>query len=57
MDRKQATSGTAKGLEKIDKEYWSKATVEEKLKTITYLRECFYGPENYREGSKILYCF
>jgi hypothetical protein len=45
MDRKRITFGTAKDLEKSDKEYWSKAKVEEKFSTITYLRECFYGPE------------
>lgn len=45
MDRRQIFFGTAKELEKNDREYWSKANVEEKLKTITYLRECFYGKE------------
>jgi hypothetical protein len=45
MDRKQIEIGTIKELEKSDNEYWSRASVEEKLKTITYLRECFYGPE------------
>jgi hypothetical protein len=30
---------------KKEKEYWSKASFKEKLTTITYLRECFYGPE------------
>ncbi len=44
MDRKQIMFGTAKELKKNDKEYWSKVNVEEKLRTITYLRECFYGP-------------
>ena len=45
MDRKHIEIGTSKELEKIDKRYWSKASVEEKLRTITYLRECFYGLE------------
>ena len=45
MDRKHIMIGNVKELAKSDKEYWSKASVEEKLKTITYLRECFYGPE------------
>jgi hypothetical protein len=45
MDRNQIEIGNSKELEKSDKRYWSKASVEEKLKTITYLRECFYGPE------------
>jgi len=30
-------------LDDMDNEYWKKATVEEKLETIVYLRECFYG--------------
>jgi hypothetical protein len=45
MDRKQAFVGNAADLNKKDKEYWSKASVEEKLETITFLRECFYGKE------------
>lgn len=45
MNRKQIFVGTAKELEINDKKYWSAANVEEKLKTITYLRECFYGKE------------
>lgn len=45
MDRKLITFGKAKELEISDKKYWSKTNVEEKLKTITYLRECFYGTE------------
>ena len=32
-------------LDKKDAEYWKHATIEEKLQTITYLRECFYGEE------------
>jgi hypothetical protein len=43
MDRKQFVIGNAAELEKIDKDYWSNADVSEKLQTITYLRECFYG--------------
>ena len=45
MDRKQIMYGKAKELEQRDREYWSKAPVVEKLTTITYLRECFYGKE------------
>ena len=36
-DRKHIVVGQAKEIEKADKEYWAKATVEEKLRTITYL--------------------
>ena len=28
-----------------DMEYWNNASIEEKLQTITFLRECFYGKE------------
>ncbi|MDR1858043.1 MAG: hypothetical protein LBQ69_01085 [Treponema sp.] len=46
MDRKQIVeAGNRKTLEDQDIEYWSRAAVKEKLETITYLRECFYGPE------------
>ena len=45
MNRKQIQSGTKKEIDKSDKEYWAKADVGEKVQTITYLRECFYGPE------------
>ncbi len=43
MKRKEIIIGKPKDLEKIERKYWSKASVEEKLTTITYLRECFYG--------------
>ena len=45
MDRKRVRIGKAQELETEDLEYWSNASIEEKLRTITYLRECFYGPE------------
>ncbi len=45
IDRSQIIVSNASTLEKDDKEYWAKADVKEKLQTITYLRECFYGPE------------
>jgi hypothetical protein len=45
MDRKRIIIGNAKELEKNDREYWAMANAEEKLITITYLRECFYGKE------------
>jgi hypothetical protein len=32
-------------LNEMDIEYWNNATALEKFQTITYLRECFYGPE------------
>ena len=46
MDRKQiVVADRNETLDDQDIEYWSRATVKEKLQTITYLRECFYGPE------------
>ena len=46
MDRKQiVVLDSNEALDEQDIEYWSQATVKEKLQTITYLRECFYGPE------------
>ncbi|MCL1947845.1 MAG: hypothetical protein FWF51_11965 [Chitinivibrionia bacterium] len=35
----------SEALEDQDIEYWNNASVKEKLQTITYLRECFYGTE------------
>ncbi len=45
MNRKDVSFSTNKEHLKEEREYWSKASVKEKLQTITYLRECFYGPE------------
>jgi hypothetical protein len=43
MDRSIIVYSNHKSLDKSDREYWEKATIKEKLQTITYLRECFYG--------------
>ena len=45
MNRKDVSFNTPGEHERQEKKFWQKATVEEKLMTITYLRECFYGPE------------
>ncbi len=45
MDRRDVSFSTFEEHEIEEREYWANASVEEKLKTITYLRECFYGPE------------
>jgi hypothetical protein len=45
MDRSYATFGSQEEFDAEDREYWLNATYEEKLMMITYLRECFYGPE------------
>jgi len=44
MDKSHISFGSAEEHDKEDRKYWHNATYEEKLKTITYLRECFYGP-------------
>ena len=45
INRSQIIISTASLLDKDEKKYWAKADVREKLQTITYLRECFYGHE------------
>jgi hypothetical protein len=45
MDRIKVICGNQKLLDEIDKKYWANASAEEKLETITYLRECFYGKD------------
>jgi len=45
MNRTQIEITKKEELDKTDAEYWKNASIEEKLQTITYLRECFYGKE------------
>jgi hypothetical protein len=45
MDRSQVSIAKKEVFDDNDNEYWSHATIEEKLQTITFLRECFYGEE------------
>jgi hypothetical protein len=45
MNRKQVVIAKNDELDEQDVEYWSNATVAQKLQTITYLRECIYGNE------------
>ena len=45
INRSQIIISTVSLLDKDEKKYWAKADVKEKLQTITYLRECFYGHE------------
>ena len=45
MDTSVMVLANADELDKEDARYWAAASVKEKLQTITYLRECFYGPE------------
>jgi len=43
INRSEIIYSNQKLLDKSDNEYWKNASIEEKLQTITYLRECFYG--------------
>jgi len=43
MDKSKVFYSNKEQLNIKDNEYWEKASSEEKLMTITYLRECFYG--------------
>lgn len=45
MDRSRFEVATHEELEQEDRKYWANASTHEKIETITYLRECFYGPE------------
>ena len=45
MDRTRIIIGKAEEMDRSEREYWSKAPIKERLETITYLRECFYGEE------------
>ena len=45
IDKSKVFYSTKEKLNDIDSEYWETATTEEKLQTITYLRECFYGKQ------------
>ncbi len=45
IDRSKIVISNAGALAHDDKVYWANADVKEKLQTITYLRECFYGHE------------
>jgi hypothetical protein len=44
MDRSQVFFYSShEEVAKSDREYWEQASPKEKLQTVTYLRECFYG--------------
>jgi len=45
MDRTNIVIAKKEELDKQDDEYWNRASIMEKLQTISYLRECFYGKE------------
>ena len=43
MDKSQIVYSNKEALNEHDSKYWEQASSKEKLQTITYLRECFYG--------------
>ena len=43
MDRTKIVITTHENSDKIDDFYWANASIEEKMETVTFLRECFYG--------------
>ena len=45
MDKSLIIIAKQEEIDDMDNEYWMKAPVKEKLETIVYLRECFYGKE------------
>jgi hypothetical protein len=45
IDKSKIFYSTKEALNDIDSEYWKTATTKEKLQTITYLRECYYGKQ------------
>jgi hypothetical protein len=55
MDRSIVSYGNQKKFDEEDRAYWQNAPVAEKLQTITYLRECFYGKEATTKKKKKTY--
>jgi hypothetical protein len=45
MNRRDVSFTSIEIHREAGKEYWMNAPIEEKVGMITYLRECFYGPE------------
>ena len=45
MDRKKVSFASSEEHDAREKDYWARASFEEKARTISYLRECFYGAE------------
>jgi hypothetical protein len=45
MDKSKIIIEKQEKLDDMDNEYWERAPIKEKLETIVYLRECFYGKE------------
>jgi len=45
MDRTKVVIAKQEDFDKMDDIYWANAPAEEKIETVTFLRECFYGKE------------
>ena len=45
IDRKAIRIGTSGELEEDNMQFWARTSAQEKFRTITFLRECFYGQE------------
>ncbi|UCH98819.1 MAG: hypothetical protein JSV88_19675 [Candidatus Aminicenantes bacterium] len=45
MNRNEVSFNSKEAHQADEREYWINASIEEKIAMITYLRECFYGPE------------
>jgi hypothetical protein len=43
FDKSKIIIAKREDIDKMDSEYWSNASIKERLQTVTYLRECFYG--------------
>jgi hypothetical protein len=45
MDRTKIIISTKGNFDEMDDIYWANASLEEKMETVTFLRECYYGKE------------
>ena len=45
MDRTKLVIAKKDTFDKMDDIYWANASIKEKVETVTFLRECFYGEE------------
>jgi len=45
MDRTKIFISTKENFNEMDDIYWANASMAEKIETITFIRECFYGKE------------
>jgi len=45
MDRTKIVVSKKENFDEMDDIYWANASMEEKIETVTFLRECFYGKE------------